>query len=565
MSNQIVRRQPKGVPIGGQYAEQVRADSGVLLTDPDDPWLDAEDPWATDPEQDQEAALAEITHLANRVTAAITSPADISRDDDGSLDEAMRRWEAHRQVGEQLAEEFGSVELASTAVGEKIAALAEAQSGVSAEEVRDSYQRRKDQAEADLTEAEEAYRQAMDQARATFGDPEELRQALRTIADPQQRQRAREELQSVSDAIGAQVEAHRLEFNRAHTRLRDVEQGRDEQTMADLRSLSDSYLAALSQVRDMGGGQMQWHSKTAKKAADAFDEAATIFPTDWIEASNHRAETNAERGGAPLARISRRRAHYADREVHRTRKRVPDRTLAVGFDRARQDMQQYGRSSRPQVEYSEPTEEELVGKEHVIDDQPYWRTWYTVASRFGHGSFDENTPPRGRGWERWVNPTEPSDVCWRRPNTVMRTLRTETAPEITTNDSVTNVQGRSGTFAVCSHELSHRFEYSVEGITRMESQFLKRRTTDPYTGEQEKLRPLWPGSREYARADNFLSAYTGKDYDSVAFEVLSTGVDAMFGGRRGGLVGTAGQEADLDHRNFVLGVMATAGAKTTGT
>lgn len=47
-----------------------------------------------------------------------------------------------------------------------------------------------------------------------------------------------------------------------------------------------------------------------------------------------------------------------------------------------------------------------------------------------------------------------------------------------------------------------------------------------------------------------------------AFEVMSVGMDSIMGGRQGALIGVGGYKADSDYRNFVLGVLATAGRTT---
>lgn len=562
MSSQILRRQPRGRPTGGQFAEHQRANSGLALSDADDPWLDldpADDPWASDAANQQDAELDDLIKLADQVARATTSPAAIGRDE---VEQGHARWEAFRTLNDELTDRFGSVEQAATTVGARIAARAETHAGISAEEVAESYQQRLQSAKEEAEQAQEAKEQAVKEAREKFGDTRQMLLDARNATDDQQRARLREAYNQAWQATDEYTSEARSNANRAMVHLSEVSQGLDEQTMADLRRLSDGYTAALSQVRDMGGGQMRWHSKTAKKARTAFDEAATIFPTDWIEASNNRITSSNERGGAPLAKISRRRAHYMDRQLHRSTTCGPDRSLATGFAYIEEDMSTYGRSSSPHREFTELTSEELEANGYTLatgNGKPYWHTRYTVANRFDHGTFDEDTPPRGRGWEKWVNPAEPTDVRWRRPKIRVRTSSFHSAPEITTNAMIPAVQGRSATFAVCAHELSHRFEYSVEGITGLEREFLKRRTTDPATGLQQEPRPLWRGSKERARAGDFISAYTGKDYGEEAFEVLSTGVDALFGGRRGGLVGTAGMKQDLDHRNFVLGVMATAG------
>ena len=124
-------------------------------------------------------------------------------------------------------------------------------------------------------------------------------------------------------------------------------------------------------------------------------------------------------------------------------------------------------------------------------------------------------------------------------------------------------------YQVGMHEFSHRAQDCVPGISRIEQEFLERRTTDPDTGEREELVALYGGTPgdprvEAARADNFVSAYIGKEYDlgrymSKFTEVLSMGSEALLAGAHGALVGAGRYPRDEDMRAVVLGIYATVG------
>ena len=150
---------------------------------------------------------------------------------------------------------------------------------------------------------------------------------------------------------------------------------------------------------------------------------------------------------------------------------------------------------------------------------------------------------------------------WRRPRYRMETVEMTAMPEITTRAEPPQVAGRSATFAVCVHELSHRMEASVPGVKRLEEDFLRRRRTDPETGEEERLIRLYPRSKEYAYKDGFNIAYTGKVYEDGSREILSTGLDQVLGGRNGAGVGLGSWAADPEHRDFVLGLLGTVGVR----
>lgn len=80
--------------------------------------------------------------------------------------------------------------------------------------------------------------------------------------------------------------------------------------------------------------------------------------------------------------------------------------------------------------------------------------------------------------------------------------------------------------------------------------------------------------KETGYPDGFVVPYVGRVYDEPeptifsmfgpppepvgdAYEVLSVGMEAAFGGRYGGLQGHGRWKPDEDHRAFVLGVLAT--------
>ena len=76
------------------------------------------------------------------------------------------------------------------------------------------------------------------------------------------------------------------------------------------------------------------------------------------------------------------------------------------------------------------------------------------------------------------------------------------------------------------------------------------------------------GRRELSTVDSFADAYMGKRYyrsngeeNMRHYEVLSTGVEAIFHGEYGGLVGVGRVAADTDMRAFALGVLATVQPK----
>lgn len=116
------------------------------------------------------------------------------------------------------------------------------------------------------------------------------------------------------------------------------------------------------------------------------------------------------------------------------------------------------------------------------------------------------------------------------------------------------------TFVKISHEMSHFYEGMSSEIIDMESVFYDRRTTDAAYGKREINIVGYPG--EKFRLDHFVNAYTGKYYGldnrgvHWSYEVFSKGIDSVFGGRDGSLIGLDGKRTDIEHRNLVLGILS---------
>jgi SPP1 gp7 family putative phage head morphogenesis protein len=113
--------------------------------------------------------------------------------------------------------------------------------------------------------------------------------------------------------------------------------------------------------------------------------------------------------------------------------------------------------------------------------------------------------------------------------------------------------GGSGT-PVAVHELAHAIEFADGRALQRSLAFLAARTR----GERlQLLRDLVPGmpygDNEYARPDQFVNPYTGKDYGSGATEVTSMGYQAIAGDT---VLLTLLQTRDKEMLFFLLGQLA---------
>jgi hypothetical protein len=174
--------------------------------------------------------------------------------------------------------------------------------------------------------------------------------------------------------------------------------------------------------------------------------------------------------------------------------------------------------------------------------------------------------PWGKDWEQWDHP-ETGEVYWRRPRMQDKTISSERISQIQLGLRKEGyMEGRDPDMATATHELGHRMQYSVGNLNDLERAFLVRRTSVPspdypeHTVRQEQ-EPIYGTSRkELCRPDHFSNRYMGKEYDKVT-EIVTMGMESLFTGTNGGLIGIGRSDPDREFRDFILGAVATAGGR----
>ena len=533
---QNVRRRPAGIPEGGQFAGKVLSSAQVSL-----------DPWATD--ADEEAWLKDIQPVVDDLSVVLKSWTISPIQEGESQQEYIarlkkmvdERYALMEGPKERLENQFGSVDQAVVHVGSAISRQADAVAEIDVELEKEDHTH----ILAKLREQEKVLAAEHKVKSQAFNERLLKLKPLREEKGEKEYWAAVKNLEKETGTDDRYEELWRL-----RKRINEMESGTDERSRKIKDDLAGAYLQTLSQVRAIGTLAPQWHPRSDKTARDIFTDATTVFPDDWIYASNTTGT------GAPAVRVSKRRAHYHPRRQLK-KSGVKVKTMPLTSEEATRDIEQYGRSSDPRSEYVAYSENT---RPHWADHDSVEWTEFTVASQYRDGPYDENTPPPGRGWQKWENPdpSHPLSYAWRRPKTQkVYTGDTESFAEITTDSlDLDNIQ------PVAVHELSHRFEDVVPGIRLAVNPFLERRTTDPETGERNPLFNLYPGSREkeMSRKGGFVCDYIGKEYEGTTHtEVLSVGMESLFTGSNGGLIGMSKDKPDLEHRDLVLGVLATAG------
>jgi hypothetical protein len=136
--------------------------------------------------------------------------------------------------------------------------------------------------------------------------------------------------------------------------------------------------------------------------------------------------------------------------------------------------------------------------------------------------------------------------------------RIYSAPELLTTDNKRETMpGVTDRDSKAVHELAHRFEHVNPKIKALEDEYLRSRLT-----KDDRLEPIYEtfeedDEKEVGYRDHLLHHYMGKVYEDGSREIMSMGMEGLFGGQSGGLIGLSNDgKADTGMRDFVLGTLA---------
>jgi hypothetical protein len=329
-------------------------------------------------------------------------------------------------------------------------------------------------------------------------------------------------------------------LNELGRRRADISAGTGPDIGDDLARLSDSYREVLSEIRPMGGSVDYFYDgPNAKVLGDHVEKVMACFPADWVAKSNSdAADTRLNLEPIGRDRRARGRAYYAHRTTRYVRRR--ERSYRVKLQPA-----DWTPADGPDGGDVVPDGNAFQVRGH--DGNPQWfRRWKTPAWHHAYGE----TPPRGKDWE----PDPESPGRWRQPAYRMTDRSDGEVAQLRVHDPKDPTA-----FGSMVHEFSHRFERTVPGITLLEREHKRARTTDS-DGERRR-EPYMRGTREVVYAGDFADRYMGKEYSGKyvgdAHEVLSCATQALMGHQLGGLVGTGGYRSDPKSRAFALGLLAS--------
>lgn len=294
-------RRPKGIPVGGQYAPTMHAESDTDLADTEVSTAGAPSPeWRTRRQEIREAKrqVTRLMDLDEKVRDGSLREAWDKRSDE-LVDEGLVRSVAEAQVAEETGMERPNNYATSSRFNTEAEVL-----------VRQV---------GNMVHAEALYRTGPPPDAAS---PEDIADAE---TDMEAKRQALVAIYATDGATMEDLEAARQAHNAAAKHLRSLKT-----VDADLtwrKAYGSSALEVLSEIRPFGDNVGHaFHESSKKPAVVAVQTALEGFPSDWVAASSAYAK--------PLMpKVSKRRAHYSDGAAQTTRReaRPPEtRTLRSG-------------------------------------------------------------------------------------------------------------------------------------------------------------------------------------------------------------------------------------------
>jgi hypothetical protein len=303
-----------------------------------------------------------------------------------------------------------------------------------------------------------------------------------------------------------------------------------------------------------------------KDAVKSLKQALAFYPQEWVDNSNkvHLSPNYAE------LRIKRSvgRAHYNRNKAQQSVVNIQTLHFATKPESWTPDPFLESESEYVALDEDNGWVDPETGKKYTSWDRPEgYRGWVILSYKY-------SDTPVNSTWEKVTfkeqkyNPETQSYEFtgnmvdkYRTPHKTRRKEASSYKAEITiSKDGSTSPLSQNSGFRVALHEFAHRVEDTTPAVRHYEQAFLSRRA-GLRSDTPEQLTAIHGRSKERGYKDNFTNHYMGRVYESGSRELLSMGMEAVFSGTEGGLVGAGDHKADADYKRFILGMLASS-AKT---
>lgn len=338
-----------------------------------------------------------------------------------------------------------------------------------------------------------------------------------------------------------------------------------------LKARNEGIKSALTEVGVdfAAAGELKVSDKSHKKALKSVNAVLHYYPKEWVDNSNNNMRRELK------IKDSVGRAHYSNGRIQKTR------TSSLRFTSIDKDETwKPDPYDRTESEYIPVVNGEWVdpkGKTNTIENSPESgkKTWVKMTYEYKKWVGETEPPETVKGYpekrqfweEKWDSNarkfyrTGKLETYYRKPKTVVRTSMDSITAELLVSPTPPSPTNKTANSSVAIHELAHRMEATNPHILQMERAFLLRRAG--VLGQNpNKLTQIYPGhKKEIGYKDEFINHYMGKVYRGDYYEILSTGMEALYEGRFGGFVGMDGEKRDPDYKRAILGILASSSKK----
>ena len=334
---------------------------------------------------------------------------------------------------------------------------------------------------------------------------------------------------------------------RLNSEISQLENGYNDSVREKYSTNINALLQVLNSVRSFGG-TLETSSKSDRKKNETLKQVAQFYPTEWLEQSNQNPVKL-------VVKNTNGRAHYT--HWAKTAKVSPLYKI-MAYDEPPKDMDSVITLTADEEGHIKYANEDLninIDGYHYLPNEtvylmPQWEHPNPWTTRY-----NPDGSPKGYGWKPYIH-EHTGETAWRRVIRQRQSSVDKTSANILVDRMVNRVNKVEG-FDSAIHELAHRMEaVEVPFLKNVQKAFYERRTTNPDGSPQPAVK-LYKGRKEYAVPDSFASDYMGKKYSGdVHYEILSTGMEAIFGGEyAGGLIGLKNKKPDKDMFNFIVGTL----------
>lgn len=354
---------------------------------------------------------------------------------------------------------------------------------------------------------------------------------------------------------------------RNHESIMNSVDGGSEEWRAALHERREAYVKAMEEFGVSLNPNLKAEAaeKSNSRALKSLNNVMQYFPESWVNSSN-------EHHNKLIVKFTKGRAHYstiASQRVNAPKyssERKPSDWRPEPGDRAYDNAVRLTDSDRnPDGTYKYL--DEVSGRTYRVRPPAAGEAVWMVPSykhyeKRGRDGTISYEPAKKEGWESYefdgydysVSPPQHRiHTRWRKMET-RSIISNNVDPSSAMSELTVSGDNDSEMNRVASHEFCHRAEHVVPGVAKAEKAFLAYRSKQ-HTDNPDKLEQIRSGEIGYK--DSFATHYAGRVYDGRSFEVLSVGMEMLLYGSNGGFQGRGDFRKDTEHRNFVLGLIAS--------